>query len=238
MRDAKALSRHVPTLRSVELVRASIEPAVAGAAAHRHATARIAVLYTKHHAFDSIEDKMAAAIGQSGAAFARALQGPAKSVTRCSRTQFQRMRAQRPAFTPAVRSFTASARSFEKRYTEDHEWIDTSNPEAATIGISTYAAKALGDVVYVELPQIDMEVNKGDAIGAVESVKSASDIMTPVSGVITEVNSSLEEKPSKINSSPEGDGWLAKVKMTSQDEVQGLMDAEAYRKFTEESSDK
>ncbi|KAI7343733.1 hypothetical protein KC354_g15514 [Hortaea werneckii] len=202
---------------------------------------------------------MAAAIGQSGAAFARALQGPAKSVARCSRTQFQRMRAQRPTFTPAVRSFTASARSFEKRYTEDHEWIDTSNPEAgraflkhqnhrtyiantsttkATIGISTYAAKALGDVVYVELPQIDMEVNKGDAIGAVESVKSASDIMTPVSGVITEVNSSLEEKPSKINSSPEGDGWLAKVKMTSQDEVQGLMDAEAYRKFTEESSDK
>ncbi|KAI6898119.1 hypothetical protein KC318_g9624 [Hortaea werneckii] len=181
---------------------------------------------------------MAAAIGQSGAAFVRALQGPAKSVARCSRTQFQRMRAQRPAFTPAVRSFTASARSFEKRYTEDHEWIDTSNPEAATIGISTYAAKALGDVVYVELPQIDMEVNKGDAIGAVESVKSASDIMTPVSGVITEVNSSLEEKPSKINSSPEGDGWLAKVKMTSQDEVQGLMDAEGYRKFTEESSDK
>lgn len=92
--------------------------------------------------------------------------------------------------------------------------------------------------MYVELPQIDMEVNKGDAIGAVESVKSASDIMTPVSGVVTEVNSSLEEKPSKINSSPEGDGWLAKVKMTSQDEVQGLMDAEAYRKFTEESSDK
>ena len=110
MRDAKALSRHVPTLRSVELVRASIEPAVAGAAAHRHATARLAVLYTKHHAFDSFEDKMAAAIGQSGAAFARALQGPAKSVARCSRTQFQRMRAQRPAFTPAVRSFTASAR--------------------------------------------------------------------------------------------------------------------------------
>ncbi|RMZ20536.1 hypothetical protein D0859_15455 [Hortaea werneckii] len=195
---------------------------------------------------------MSAAIGQSGAAFARALQGPAKSVARCSRTQLQRMRAQRPAFTPAARSFTASARSFEKRYTEDHEWIDTSNPESeppgtnvtntlttkATIGISTYAAKALGDVVYVELPQMDMEVNKGDAIGAVESVKSASDIMTPVSGVITEVNSSLEEKPSKINSSPEGDGWLAKVKMTSEDEVQGLMDAEAYRKFTEESSDK
>ncbi|KAI7156868.1 hypothetical protein KC349_g5992 [Hortaea werneckii] len=238
MRDAKALSRHVPTLRSVQLVKASIEPAVAVAAAHRHAKARIAALYNKHNALYSIENKMAAAIGQSGAAFARALQGPAKSVARCSRTQFQHMRAQRPAFTPAVRSFTASARSFEKRYTEDHEWIDTSNPEAATIGISTYAAKALGDVVYVELPQIDMEVNKGDAIGAVESVKSASDIMTPVSGVITEVNSSLEEKPSKINSSPEGDGWLAKVKMTSQDEVQGLMDAEAYRKFTEESSDK
>ncbi|TKA29166.1 hypothetical protein B0A50_03676 [Salinomyces thailandicus] len=180
---------------------------------------------------------MSAAIGQSGASLAKALQGPAKSLARCSRNQYLRLRAQRPAFTPA-RSFTASSRSFEKRYTEDHEWIDTSNPESATIGISTYAAKALGDVVYVELPQTDMEVNKGDAIGAVESVKSASDIMTPVSGVVTEVNSALEEKPGTINKSPEGDGWLARIKVTNPGEVDGLMDAEAYQKFTEESSEK
>lgn len=83
-----------------------------------------------------------------------------------------------------------------------------------------------------------MEVNKGDAIGAVESVKSASDIMTPVSGVVTEVNSALEEKPGTINKSPEGDGWLARIKVTNPGEVDGLMDAEAYQKFTEESSEK
>merc|ERR1712054_749284 len=186
---------------------------------------------TKHHALYSIKDKMSAAIGQSGAAFARALQGPAKSVARCSRTQFQRMRAQRPAFTPAARSFTASARSFEKRYTEDHEWIDTSNPESATIGISTYAAKALGDVVYVELPQIDMEVNKGDTIGAVESVKSASDIMTPVSGTVKDHNKVLEEKPGTINKSPEGDGWLAKIEVSDASELDSLMSKEDYDAF-------
>ncbi|KAK1824728.1 glycine cleavage system H-protein subunit [Friedmanniomyces endolithicus] len=81
-------------------------------------------------------------------------------------------------------------------------------------------------------------VNKGDAIGAVESVKSASDIMTPVGGTIIEVNSVLEEKPGTINKSPEGDGWLAKIKVTDTTELEGLMDAEAYRAFTEEVEDK
>ncbi|KAK0362602.1 glycine cleavage system H-protein subunit [Friedmanniomyces endolithicus] len=128
--------------------------------------------------------------------------------------------------------------ALDKKYTEDHEWIDISSPESASIGISTYAAKALGDVVYVELPTVDTEVNKGDAIGAVESVKSASDIMTPVGGTIIEVNSVLEEKPGTINKSPEGDGWLAKIKVTDTAELEGLMDAEAYRAFTEEVEDK
>lgn len=104
--------------------------------------------------------------------------------------------------------------------------------------MSTYAAKALGDVVFVELPQVDLEVSKGDSIGAVESVKSASDIMTPVSGVITEANNALEEKPGTINKSPEGDGWLAKIKITKPEEIEGLMDAEGYKKFTEEASEK
>lgn len=108
----------------------------------------------------------------------------------------------------------------------------------ASIGISTYAAKALGDVVYVELPTVGTEVGKGEAIGAVESVKSASDIMTPVSGTIQEVNSVLEEKPGTINKSPEGDGWLAKIKVSGNQEFDGLMDAEAYRQFTEEADKK
>lgn len=109
--------------------------------------------------------------------------------------------------------------------------------QTATIGISEYAAKALGDVVFVELPTVDLEVEAGGSIGAVESVKSASDIMSPVSGVITEANSVLEEKPSTINKSPEADGWLAKIKVSAPDEVAKLMDADGYKKFTEDADD-
>ena len=104
-----------------------------------------------------------------------------------------------------------------------------------TIGISEYAAKALGDVVFVELPTVDLEVSQGDSIGAVESVKSASDIMTPVSGRILEANNVLEEKPGTINKSPEGDGWLAKIEVSDAGEVEALMDAGGYMKFTEEA---
>ena len=93
-------------------------------------------------------------------------------------------------------------------------------------------------MVYVELPSEGIEVSKGDAIGAVESVKSASDIMTPVGGTILEINSALEEKPGTINKSPEGDGWLAKIKVSSTQELEALMDAEGYRKFTEDSDKK
>ena len=104
------------------------------------------------------------------------------------------------------------------------------------IGISEYAAKALGDVVYVELPQ-PTEVAKGDTIGAVESVKSASDIMTPVAGKVLEGNSALEEKPATINQSPEGDGWIAKIEVTSQEELAELMDKDKYDKFTGEQEE-
>ena len=107
---------------------------------------------------------------------------------------------------------------------------------AGTVGISTYAANALGDVVYVELPKLDSVVNAGDTIGAVESVKSASDIMTPLSGKIVEVNSSLEEKPSVINKSPETEGWIAKLKVENTSELNGLMSNEEYKKFLEEST--
>ena len=106
--------------------------------------------------------------------------------------------------------------------------------EIATIGISTYAAKALGDVVYVELPTMDLEVNAGDAIGAVESVKSASDIYAPIGGKVIQANSVLEEKPGTINNGPEGEGWIAKIEIKKKDELDGLMDTEAYKKHTEE----
>lgn len=146
--------------------------------------------------------------------------------------------------------------AFEKKYTEDHEWIEIGSDGKTgtlhsplslfclpltriqgTIGISTYAAKALGDVVFVELPTADLEVNKGETIGAVESVKSASDILSPVSGRITEANSVLEEKPGTINASPEGDGWLARIELSDVSETEGLMDSQAYTKFTEEAEE-
>ena len=107
-----------------------------------------------------------------------------------------------------------------------------------TVGISTYAAKALGDVVYVELPEADSEVAKGDTIGAVESVKSASDIMTPVSGKVTEANNLLEDKPGTINKSPEADGWIARMEVKDAKEIEGLMDVKAYADFTGEKEGK
>jgi glycine cleavage system H protein len=128
-----------------------------------------------------------------------------------------------------------------KKYTKEHEWIElSSDKKTGTIGISDYAAHALGDVVYVELPTTPMDVAAGDSIGAVESVKSASDINSPITCTVTEVNSLLEEKPGTINKGPEdtstGGGWVAKVKVDEEGvkDLDGLMDEEAYKKFVEE----
>lgn len=142
----------------------------------------------------------------------------------------------------------------EKQYTEDHEWIELSpdgktgtlsptvafeirrilTPFLATLGISEYAAKALGDVVYIELPQTDLEISAGDAIGAVESVKSASDILTPIGGKVVGVNEVLQEKPGGINKDPEGEGWIAKLEVEGEPEGK-MMSAEEYKAFTEEA---
>ncbi|KAF2627256.1 hypothetical protein BU25DRAFT_410872 [Macroventuria anomochaeta] len=133
------------------------------------------------------------------------------------------------------RLFTVSAQLKEKKYTEDHEWIEVSaDGKTYTLGISEYAAKALGDVVYIELPQVDLEVGEGDAIGAVESVKSASDILTPVSGTVAELNSALEDKPGNINKDPEGDAWIAKITV-SKEPTGKLMSKAEYKEFTEEA---
>jgi glycine cleavage system H protein len=108
-----------------------------------------------------------------------------------------------------------------------------------TLGVSKYAADALGDVIYVELPQAGLEANAGDSVGAVESVKSANDIMTPVAGTVVEANSALEEKPGSLNKDPEGEGWIAKLAIEEDGVavVEGLMDTEAYKVFTEEASE-
>ena len=101
-----------------------------------------------------------------------------------------------------------------------------------TLGISTYAAKALGDVVYIELPSTSLEISSGDAIGAVESVKSASDILSPVGGKVVEVNKLLEEKPGEINKDPEGEAWIARIEVEGGAEVEGLMSKDEYKEFT------
>jgi glycine cleavage system H protein len=106
-----------------------------------------------------------------------------------------------------------------------------------TLGISKYASEALGDVIYVELPETGLEVGFDDAVGAVESVKSASDINTPFAGKVVEANSVLEEKPGLLNQDPEGEAWIAKLEVDgAEEEFAKLMDSAAYKTFTEESS--
>ncbi|KIV87912.1 glycine cleavage system H protein [Exophiala sideris] len=133
------------------------------------------------------------------------------------------------------KAFSSRPAFYVKKYTEDHEWIELdSDGKTGTIGITEYASKALGDVVYVELPELGLEVAKGDSIGAVESVKSASDILTPVSGTIKDHNKVLEEKPGTINKSPEGEGWLAKIEVSDSAELDSLMSKEDYDNFEKE----
>ncbi|KZZ92862.1 Glycine cleavage H-protein [Moelleriella libera RCEF 2490] len=155
-----------------------------------------------------------------------------------ARPAAMRMAAPRAAF----RLLSTSRPIFAKKYTKDHEWIDLSaDRKSATVGISEYAAEQLGDVVYVELPETSGEfIEQGDAIGAVESVKSASDINAPIKCKVVQGNVLLEEKPSTINQVPEDDsnggGWIVKVEVDEQGakEYDELMDAEAYKSFTSE----
>ncbi|KAK3326578.1 glycine cleavage H-protein-domain-containing protein [Apodospora peruviana] len=141
-----------------------------------------------------------------------------------------------------VRPFSVSATVLEKRYTKEHEWVDLSaDKKTAVIGISEYAAAALGDVVFVELPEVGKAVQAGDPVGAVESVKSAADINSPVSCKVTAVNTLLEEKPGTINQLPEDDsrggGWVVKAKVdeAGATEFEALMTEEQYGEFTASS---
>ena len=116
------------------------------------------------------------------------------------------------------------------KYTEDHEWIKVDG-DIGTVGISPYAAKALGDVVYVELPEIGREVAKGDEAAVVESVKAASEVYAPVGGEVTEVNVKLEDAPETVNASADGEGWFLKMKIADAGELDSLMDEAAYKTF-------
>jgi glycine cleavage system H protein len=116
------------------------------------------------------------------------------------------------------------------RYTKDHEWIRLDG-EVATVGISEHAQSALGDIVYVELPEIGREVEKGGEAAVVESVKAASDVYAPVSGQVIAVNEALDGSPATINEDAEGKGWFFRLKLTAPDQLNELMTAEQYKQY-------
>jgi len=123
--------------------------------------------------------------------------------------------------------------SSDLRYSEEHEWVSVDG-DIATVGISDFAQQQLGDVVFIELPDIGRTVERGGEIAVVESVKAASEIYAPLSGEIVEVNDALADEPAKVNESPEVDGWLFKMRLNDAAEVGKLMDAAAYKTFTDE----
>ena len=115
-------------------------------------------------------------------------------------------------------------------FTEDHEWIKVDG-DTGIVGISAYAAKALGDVVFVELPDVGSEFDKADEAAVVESVKAASEVYVPVGGEVTAVNDVLEGAPETVNLSPLGDGWFLKIKISDVDELSSLMDEAKYKTY-------
>ena len=118
------------------------------------------------------------------------------------------------------------------RYSKDHEWIRRDG-DVAIIGITDYAQNQLGDVVYVELPAVGKQVEKGKEMAVVESVKAASEVYAPVTGSIAAANDKLTAEPATVNQDPLGAGWFVKIKLSKPDELKGLMDEAAYQKFVE-----
>ena len=121
----------------------------------------------------------------------------------------------------------------ESRYTDQHEWVRLDG-DTATVGITDYAQAQLGDVVYVELPAVGKAVKQGGEMAVVESVKAASEVFAPASGIVTEINEALAATPQTVNEDAEGKGWFAKIKLADNNEISKLMDAAAYRKFVED----
>lgn len=117
-----------------------------------------------------------------------------------------------------------------KKYTEDHEWVELDG-DVGTVGISNYAQEQLGDIVFVELPDVGTEVNQGDQIAVVESVKAASEIYAPVAGTVTEVNEVLTDAPETINDDADNDGWLVKLEVSDRSEMDSLMSEKAYKTY-------
>jgi glycine cleavage system H protein len=126
----------------------------------------------------------------------------------------------------------------ELHYTESHEWIRLESDDTVVIGITDHAQHQLGDLVFVELPDMGLSVDQGDELSVVESVKTAADVYAPISGEVVEINKQLETRPELINEDPYGDGWICRIKPADLDELEGLMDADAYREsIAEEESE-
>jgi len=121
----------------------------------------------------------------------------------------------------------------ELRYTQSHEWVRIDG-DVGTIGITDYAQKELGDIVYLELPEVGHVFNAGDEFGTVESVKAVSELFTPVSGEIVEINKGAVTEPGIVNDDPFGDGWMIKLKLSTDEEVQKLLTAEQYEEYVKQ----
>jgi len=125
---------------------------------------------------------------------------------------------------------STSASLQAKYFTPKHEWVEVED-NIGTVGVSQYAADALGDIVYAQLPEVGDEVESGGEIGALESVKAASEVFSPVSGKVTAKNDNVEDGPVLINQSPEANGWLIKLQLSNPDEVSSLMNEADYKTF-------
>ena len=124
----------------------------------------------------------------------------------------------------------------ELKYLQSHEWVRVEDDGSVTVGITAHAQEALGDVVFVELPELESNLAAGDEAGVVESVKAASDLYAPLSGEIIAVNEVLEDAPETVNSDPYNDGWFFKMKLADEGELADLMDAEGYAEYVESES--
>ncbi len=123
----------------------------------------------------------------------------------------------------------------DNRYAKSHEYVHVEG-NIGTIGITDYAQKELGDVVFVELPQVGIELEAGDELGSIESVKAVSELFVPVSGEVIEINEALADNPALVNTDPWGDGWMVRIKLTDVTEVDELMTAEEYDEYLEKEA--
>ena len=123
----------------------------------------------------------------------------------------------------------------DNRYAKSHEYVHLEG-DVATVGITDYAQKELGDVVFVELPQVGSQLEAGDELGSIESVKAVSELFTPMSGEVVEINEALAEKPELVNTDPFGDGWMIRMRVSDPTEADELMSAEEYEEYVEKEA--